>query len=128
MSRSDLDENGWVVHVSHSDMSLHGDICGNDGWFGFYSGSRTGFIQAMFKGSGTARLLYGNCWNKNKVSVFLNNEKISSAYGKETEVEVSFNFIAGDIIRIVEDGAIIKLHSLTISCDGKYVHSYHIEN
>ena len=117
-STSELVENGWIVHVSHSDMLLYGDRCGNNGWFGFYSGGSIGSIAALFKGSGTAKLIYGNCWIDNEVAVYLNHNKISSAYGNETRKEMSFNFIPGDALQIVEDGAIIKLHALAISCDG----------
>ena len=122
-----MEENGWIFHVSHSDMVLYEDICGSDGWFGFYTGSNTGSIYTTFKGSGTARLIYGNCWNKNEVYVTLNAKKISSAYGKETKKEIAFNFMSGDLIRVVEEGAIIKLHSLTISCDGRYLVGYFIK-
>ena len=114
-----MEENGWIFHVLHSDMLLHGDICGNNSWFGFYAGSHAGSIYTTFKGSGTAELIYGNCWNKNEVSVYLNHKKISAAFEKETEKEITFDFISGDIMGIVEDGAIIKIHSLTILCDGK---------
>ena len=117
-STSELLENGWIVHVSHSDMLLYGDRCGNNGWFGFYSGGSMGRIAALFKGSGTARLIYGNCWIDNEVAVYLNHNKISSAYGNETRKEMSFNFIPGDALQIVEDGAIIQLHALAILCDG----------
>ena len=113
-----MEENGWIFYVSHSDMLLHGDICGSNGWFGFYSGTSVGSILAIFKGSGTAKLIYGNCWGDNEVAVYLNHNKISSTYGNVTK-EISFNFIYGNTLRIVEAGAIIKLHSLTISCDGK---------
>ena len=119
--RSAMEENGWIFHVSHSGMLLHGDRCGNNGWFGFCSGNYVGSIYATFIGSGTARLIYGNCWSNNDVSVYLNHKKISSAYGNETEEKINFNFISGDRLRIVEDGAIIKLHSLTILCGGKYI-------
>ena len=123
-SRSTMEENGWIFHVSHSDMLLHGDICGNNGWFGFYSGTSVGSISAIFKGSGTAKLIYGNCWSDREVAVYLNRKKISSVRGNQTQLELSFNFISGDKLQIEEDGAIIKLHSLTISCDGKYVVAY----
>ena len=126
-SRSDMEENGWIFHVSHSDMSLHGDRCDNNGWFGFYSGSSVGSILAIFKGSGTARLVYGNCWSDKEVSVYLNLNKISSVHGNQTKLEIVFNFISGDKLQIQEHGAIIKLHSLTISCDGKYGTDYATE-
>ena len=122
--RSAMEENGWIFHVSHSDMLLHGDMCGNNGWFGFYSGSYVGSISAIFKGSGRARLIYGNCWDDSEVAVYLNYKKISSAYGNETKEEISFNFIPGDTLWIVEEGAIIKLHSLIISCGGKQFVGY----
>ena len=127
MSRSTLEENGWTFHVSHSDMVLYGDICGNDGWFGFYTGSNTGSIYATFKGFGTARLIYGNCWNKNEVYVNLNGKKVSSAYGKEAKKEIAFSFVSGDTIQFVEEGAIIKLHSLTFSCDGRNLVGYYVK-
>ena len=123
-SRSAMEENGWIFHVSHSDMLLHGDICGKNGWFGFYSGTSVGSISATFQGSGTAKLIYGNCWSDREVAVYLNHKKISSAYGNETKQEISFNFIPGDQLQIEEDDPIIKLYSLTISCDGKYVVAY----
>ena len=126
-SRLEMEENGWIFHVSHSDMVFHGERCGNNGWFGFYSGRSVGSISAHFKGSGTAMLIYGNCWIHNVVAVYLNHHKISLAYGNETHKEISFNFISGDMLRVEEDGAIIKLHSLTISCDGKYIFGYAIE-
>ena len=122
-----MEENGWIFHVSHSDMVLYEDICGNDGWFGFYAGSHAGSIYTIFKGSGTARLIYGNCWNKNEVSVYLNHKKISSAKGKETKKEIAFNFVTGDTIGILEESAIIKLQTLTISCDGMYLVCYSIK-
>ena len=126
-SRSEMEEHSWIFHVSHSDMVFHGDRCGNNGWFGFYSGSSVGSISAYLKGSGTARLIYGNCWIDNEVAVYLNHKKISSADGYEPRKEIFFHFSPGDMLRIEEDGAIIKLHSLTISCDGKYIVSYVIE-
>ena len=119
-SGSELKENGWIFHVSHSDMQLYGDRCGKNGWFGFYSGNLVGSVAALLTGSGMAKLIYGNCWIDNEVSVYLNYYKISTAHGNETKKQISFNFTAGDTLRIEEDGAIIKLHNLTVSCDGKY--------
>ena len=121
-----MEQNGWIFHVSHSDMILHEGRCGNNGWFGFYSGRSVGSISAYFKGSGTAMLIYENCWIDNEVAVYLNCKKISSADGNKTRNELSFNFTSGDTLRIEEDGAIIKLHSLTISCDGRYIVGYAI--
>ena len=119
-SISEMKENGWIFHVSHSDMQLYADRCGKNSWFGFYSGNSVGSVAAHFTGSGIASLTYGNCWMDNEVSVYLNLYKMSSAYGNETKKQISFNFTAGDTLRIVEDGAIIKLHNLTVSCDGMY--------
>ena len=121
-----MEENGWIFHVSHSAMLLYGDICGNNGWFGFYSGSSVGSISAIFKGSGMAKLIYGNCWSDKAVAVYLNRKKISSVHGNQTKLEIGFHFIAGDILQIEENGAIIKVHSLTILCNGKYVAAYTI--
>ena len=51
----------------------------------------------------------------------------SKILSNDTKEEISFNFISGDKLELEEDGAIIKLHSLNISCDGgKYVVGYAI--
>ena len=122
-----MEENGWMFRVSHSNMLLHQDICGNNGWYGFFSGDVVGSISAVFRGPGKAKMIYGNCWSDKEVAVHLNGKKISSALGNQSKVETVFDFNTGDKLRIEEDGAIIKIHSLTISCHGKYVATYGIK-
>ena len=126
-SRSEMEENGWMFRVSHSNMLLYDNICGSNGWFGFYTGPHVGSVSAVFKGTGTAKLVYGNCWNDKEVAVYLNYEKMSSAHGNQTKIEIVLNFFTGDRLQIVEDGAIVKLHSLTILCDGMYLATYSLK-
>ena len=118
-SRSAMEENGWEFHVSHWGKSQFLDICGNDTWYGFYRGYGRGTVSTIFKGSGVGILTFGNCWDHNEVVVYLNNYKISYAFGNEKRKKVHFRFSPGDQLQIEEYGAIIKLHSLSITCDCK---------
>ena len=122
VSRSAMEENGWEFHVSHWDKSEFVDMCGNDTWFGFYVGygrGSVGTVSTSFKGRGFGILKFGNCWTHNEVEVYLNNYKVSSALGNVRMKEVQFHFSPGDKLQVTEDGAIIKLHSLSITCSCK---------
>ena len=120
-SRPAMEKNGWEFQVSHWDKSEFVDICGNDTWYGFYGGNYQGSVSTNFKGSGFGILQFGNCWSNNEVAVYLNNYKIAYALGNVARKEVKFHFSPGDNLKITEDGAIIKLHSLSITCSCKYM-------
>ena len=119
-SRPAMEENGWEFRVSQWDKSELVDICGNDTWYGYYGGDGRGSVSANFKGSGFGILIFGNCWYNNEVAVYLNNYKISYVLGNVTRKEIQFHFSPGDKLQVMEDGAIIKLHSLSITCNCKY--------
>ena len=114
-----MEINGWIFNTSHSDMVWGKSHCGEGSWFGFHSNAAYGSVSTTFKGSGTATLSFGNCWTSlaYKVSVMLNEEVKSEAKGKIMEKEVTFPFNEGDHLVIKEDGAIIKINSLNITCN-----------
>ena len=119
-SRSAMEENGWEFHVSHWDKSQFLYICGNETWYGFLRGHGRGSVSLNFKGSGFGVLKFGNCWAHSVVEVYLNSDKIAYALGNVTAKEIQFRFAPGDKLQVTEDGAIIKLHSLSITCYCKY--------
>ena len=119
-SRLQMEKNGWEFHVTQWGKSEFVDICGNDTWYGLLWGHRKGSVSTSFKGSGFGILTFGNCWTHNEVEVYLNDYKISYALGNVMRKEVQFHFSPGDILQVTEVGAIIKLHSLAITCNCKY--------
>ena len=127
-SRPVMEENGWEFHVSHWDKSEFVDICDNDTWYGFYGGYGRGSVSTNFKGSGLGILIFGNCWAHNQVEVYFNDNKISNAIGNVTRKEIQFHFSPGDTLQVMEDGAIIKLHSLSITCTCKYTFLQLLQN
>ena len=119
-SRPAMEKNGWEFHVSHWNKNEFVDLCGNDTWYGFYVGHYRGSVSTNFKGSGFGILKYGNCWTRNMVEVNMNNYKISYALGNVTMKEIHFHFSPGDQLQVTEDGAIIKIHSLSLTCYCEY--------
>ena len=119
-SRAAMEKNGWEFHVSQWEKKEFVDMCGNDTWYGFYRGPGRGSVSTKFKGSGHGILIFGNCWAHNEVEVYFNYHKISNAMGNVTRKEIQFHFFPGDKLQVMEDGAIIKLHSLSITCYCKY--------
>ena len=120
VSREAMEENGWEFHISHWDKTKFADICGTDTWYGFYNGDAFGSISANFNGRGFGILQFGNCWAHKEVSVYLNGNKIGYALGNVKRKEIQFHFEPVDKLKVAEDGAIIKLHSLSITCYRKY--------
>ena len=113
-----MEANGWTFVTSHHDMVWYASTCGTDSWYGLHAGHTKGSVSAVFKGSGNATLSFGNCWHVRSYSVkaYLNRRVISTAIGN-VFTNVSFTFIKGDTLKIEEDGAIIKLKSLAITCN-----------
>ena len=121
-----MEKNDWQFRISHWDKSEFVELCGNDTWYGFYGGLGKGSISTNFKGTGFGVLKFGNCWTDNEVAVYLNNYKIAYAFGNRKVKEVRFQFSPGDELQVTEDGAIIKLHSLSITCNCKYPFLQHL--
>ena len=113
-----MEKNGWKFNTSHHDMKWQKENCGDGSWFGLHAGFNEGSVSAVFKGSGNANLTFGNCWSSPmyKVTVLLNDQVLEAAKGNELKKSVAFSFNQGDRLIVREDGAIIKLNSLDITC------------
>ena len=108
--------NGWKINTKYSMNSKYRSRCGDKTWYGYNYGLSVGSAQASFEGTGTAKLSYGNCYQRGQVIVYLNNEEISRAAAYESIKEVTFNYSKGDILLINEvNVGIIKLNSLDLS-------------
>ena len=88
-------------------------------FWGYMKGQSVGYVQATFKGSGKARLNFGNCVTRGVVKAYLNDREISSAGPTESR-KVSFNYEKGDILKITHESyGIIKIYYLKLmECDG----------
>ena len=115
-SKENMEQNGWIFDITKHKQDKYIVHCGDDSWFGHSAYWEEGSVSATFKGSGAADLVYGNCWMNHNVDVYLNQQKISFASGGQTRKEVTFSFVKGDILKLQEDGAIIKIYSLEIKC------------
>ena len=124
-SKEEMETNGWEVSATAGYPSEANNVCMAGGtWYGFTGGSTIGSISATFIGSGRATLDFGNCYNNGLVTVYVNEIEVARAsetYPEITSVQATFDFTPGDVLRISEDFAIIKLNSLHITCSGRYI-------
>ena len=108
--------NGWVIDASYSMDSKYRARCGGKTWYGYNYGKYVGSVQAKFKGSGTAKLSYGNCYPQGQVIVYLNGVEINRAAASNSIQEVTFNYEKDDTLVIKElNIGIVKLNSLELS-------------
>ena len=115
-----MERNGWIIDVKKSMDPRYFDTCGKETWFGYNPGSSVGSVKTRFLGNGAATLNFGNCYNRGRVKVYLNDKEISIAYKNTLKKEVTFEYFQGDRLSIKEfSSAIIKLNSLTLRNQGK---------
>ena len=121
--REVMEKNGWIFNTSNSDMVSYRKHCGEGSWFGFHSDFEEGSVSTTFKGSGVATLYLGNCWTSPvyKVSVLINGEIKFVVRRNVMQKVISFSFNKGDNLIIKEDGAIIKINTLDITCNQKEI-------
>ena len=94
-----------------------GDDCEGYGFSGHKKGMSIGYVNATFKGSGTAKLEFGNCYyTSNSVTkVYLNDLLIASAPTSTWPMAIRFDYKRGDILKLTEERrGIIKLVSLRL--------------
>ena len=125
-----MKDGGWIVNVNKYIYNMgryaKKGYCGNETFWGYKHGAAIGYVKATFKGSGTGTLDFGNCYTKGKTRVYLNNRRIAEAghcigtcIGQKSEV-VSFNYKKGDVLKITEERAIIKINSFNLdACEEK---------
>ena len=110
----DILSNGWESNSTQFNYNYE-DLCDTiDTWYGWYPGQPEGVINTTFQGNGRAHFSFGNCYGTGVVNVFL-NEKIISEASPLQRNNVTFDYLIGDRLTIVEKGGTIwKLYSLNL--------------
>ena len=128
-SRDIMEANGWVFENLTSNISycmpsrptIKEKCRGENGthWYGWGCGKNVGAVSITFKGSGTATLNYGNCWDSGRVNVYLNNVKVSYSLPGTTEM-YRFPYNDGNELKIMDEegNAIINIFDITFNCKG----------
>ena len=118
-----MKDGGWILDGAPEHDKKYAEECGGfDTFWGYANGTKTGYVEATFQGSGTAILDFGSCYAMlHFVNVYLNDVKIGSASSNDKSVVISFNYNRGDVLKIAEEGkAILKINSLKLeACEKK---------
>ena len=95
-------------------------------WYGWTNFKTEGSISTVMKGSGRAKLDFGNCWDGRKpwshsyVKVYLDGTEIKSASHGQSNVLVEFEFHEGSKLEIKEiNVGIIQFNKFEIVPKGK---------
>ena len=88
-SKQVMESYGWIFNIDKSQDPLFNDTCWtsqnayiSNTWYGWFNNANIGSITMYMKGFGSAKLMYGNCYEGNsfgKVKVYLNSIEISQA-------------------------------------------------
>ena len=117
-----MESNGWIFNIASNGFTQPSNLyhreCGGNTWYG-WSGSDVGSVKIVLIGSGLINLDYENCYHSGVVRVYLNAVLISSALANDKNNSASFRYTNGDVLKLTEEGAIIKLNSIEIKCMGK---------
>ena len=131
-----MESNGWKINIDNSntdDRNTNTDnarICGKSTFYGYFGNDKgkpdnVGEVTATFRGSGKARLMFGNCYHSGYVKVKLNGKLLSTAAASTLEKEITFDYKKQDVLKIQEfDVAIIKLNYLLLTCNGKFIYIF----
>ena len=106
--------------------------CNVETWFGFgdFGSEKSANVSAIFKGTGTAELNFGNCGISRKtkdkskdrpreshVWVYRNEKKIGGAWPALLDTSIKFPYKPGDKLTIEATGfGIMQLNSLVLEC------------
>ena len=111
-----LPANGWKTDSKTLNTGFESTCDFDDTWYGYLSGNPVGSIWTTFQGTGTGTLSFGNCYKAGTVMVFLNEKVIAEATSLQRK-EISFDYSAGDVLKIGEyNTAIWKLYSFSVQC------------
>ncbi len=113
-----MEAHGWSFSgITNPYMIHYHDVCMTTPptWYGYCSGSCVGSVSAVFQGSGTATLDFGNC-HSGTVVASLNGKAIGKATKYVTSKTITFAFSMGDELKVQEAHAIVKLNSLQLEC------------
>ena len=116
-----MDAYGWEVTTVGGIDNLGGQYaCQSDMFHAYSNGNDVGTASVVLSGSGTATLIYGNCWNAGVTNVYLNGVQLGSAAPETNSQELNFDFVNGDLLEVKDEegNAVMSIASLTI-CQGK---------
>ena len=86
-------------------------------------GLPVGSLEKTFEHHGRAKLTFKNCNDHGSVQVFLNNEPIGISLGKN-KMDANFVVKPRDVLMLIEEnGAIIKVLSLTVGRGKNFLYS-----
>ena len=113
-----MENNGWFVDVQYHNTLNTFATCDETTFFGSKSNLDAAQVITKFRGTGGAKLDFGNCWSSGFVSVFLNNALIKMARRNGREV-VKFNYRTGDVLAIktvsLQTSAIMAIYSFEVT-------------
>ena len=120
---------GWMSNLPEDPGTEVDAECTKEyGFAGYHCCPRQGgHLNAVFKGSGSAMLAYGNCGKDGYVWVSINGKEFSRC-AKGMKNVATFSYKKGDILRIDEFKGVIKIYSfdLHISSMKKYCNNKNI--
>ena len=120
---------GWMSNLPEDPGTEVDAECKKEyGFAGYHCCPRQGgHLNAVFKGSGSAMLTYGNCGKDGYVWVSINEKEINRCT-KGMKNVATFSYKKGDILRIQEFKGVIKIYSfdLHISSMKKYCNNKNI--
>ena len=120
---------GWMSNLPEDPGTEVDAECTKEyGFAGYHCCPRQGgHLNAVFKGSGSAMLAYGNCGKDGYVWVSINEKEINRCT-KGMKNVATFSYKKGDILRIDEFKGVIKIYSfdLHISSMKKYCNNKNI--
>ena len=80
-----------------------------------------GSVSNTFRGSGTATLTFGDCFqHTGQIKVSLNGEVIAKSTRPNQQEIVEFQYGPGDVLKISEGFGIIQIFSLHLDCEGTF--------
>ena len=91
---------------------------GGSNWFGWSNSHTVGVASYILVGSGTATLVFGNCWNGGSVGVYLDSKEVARAVVGETSKTVVIPYTKTSTLEVKdEDGnAVMQILSFKVEC------------
>ena len=124
-NKESMELSGWNVDLKTERTSYPTKCVNSTMWDNSASGSSITTlksIDAIFQGSGIARLDIGHCGSSSFVQASLNNKVIAEATKDEKSVRINFYYEPKDALKISSPtyNNYMIINSLHILCGGKY--------
>ena len=131
-SKAAMENEGWVFGWNDQNVFAPGDAYCS----GVPATSYCGFtypneliISYTFRDgeNGVATLGYGQSWDSGYVTVSINNVVIDSRNTRGAS-EITFDYNAGDVLRIIEFESVINIHGLSMKPKGMHNQYFELNN